>query len=142
MSSSRISEEVRERVRLQAGERCGYCRSQQKYVLGMLELDHLIPTAKGGTDDEDNLWLACRLCNGYKGTQTHGRDPVTGRSVRLFNPRHQKWSRHFVWSEDGTQIVGKTVCGRATVIAVQLNNIIAVMVRREWVAASWHPPKD
>jgi 5-methylcytosine-specific restriction endonuclease McrA len=56
VSSSRILEEVRERVRLEAGNRCGYCRSQQKYVLGMLEIDHLIPTAKGGTDDEDNLW--------------------------------------------------------------------------------------
>ncbi|MEP0790007.1 MULTISPECIES: HNH endonuclease [Cyanophyceae] len=102
---------------------------------------HLIPTAKGGTDDEDNLWLACRLCNSYKGTQTHGRDPVTGRRIRLFNPRHQKWSRHFTWSEDSAQIIGKTICGRATVIALQLNNIIAVMVRREWVAVGWHPPK-
>ncbi|MBD2005524.1 MULTISPECIES: HNH endonuclease [Cyanophyceae] len=136
-----ISDEVRERVRAQAGDRCGYCRSLQKYVLGILEIDHLIPTAKGGTDDEDNLWLACRLCNSYKGTQTHGRDPVTGRRIRLFNPRHQKWSRHFTWSEDGTQIIGKTICGRATVVAFQLNNIIAVMVRREWVAAGWHPPK-
>ncbi len=136
-----ISDEIRDRVRAQAGDRCGYCRSLQKYVLGILEIDHLIPTAKGGTDDEDNLWLACRLCNSYKGTQTHGRDPVTGRRIRLFNPRHQKWSRHFTWSEDSTQIIGKTICGRATVIALQLNNIIAVMVRREWVVAGWHPPK-
>ncbi|MBD1833804.1 HNH endonuclease [Cyanobacteria bacterium FACHB-472] len=136
-----ISDEVRNQVRAQASDRCGYCRSLQKYVLGILEIDHLIPIAKGGTDDEENLWLACRLCNNYKGTQTHGRDPVTGRLIRLFNPRHQRWSRHFNWSEDRTQIIGKTICGRATVIALQLNNIIAVMVRREWVAAGWHPPK-
>jgi hypothetical protein len=129
-----ISDEVRDRVRKQAGDRCAYCRSLHKYVLGILEIDHLIPTAKGGTDDEDNLWLACRLCNSYKGTQTHGRDPVTGRRIWLFNPRHQKWSQHFTWSEDGTQIIGKTICGRATVVVFQLNNIIAVMVRREWVA--------
>ncbi len=38
------------------------------------------------------------------------------------------------------RIIGKTPCGRATVIALQLNNWIAVMVRREWIAAGWHPP--
>jgi 5-methylcytosine-specific restriction endonuclease McrA len=52
-----ISDEVRDRVRAQAGDRCGYCRSLQKYVLGILEIDHLIPTAKGGTDDEDIAFL-------------------------------------------------------------------------------------
>ncbi|WP_260441293.1 HNH endonuclease [Microcystis sp. M31BS1] len=36
----------------------------------MLEIEHIIPKAKGGSDDEYNLWLACRLCNGYKGRQT------------------------------------------------------------------------
>jgi hypothetical protein len=109
-------------------------------VLGLLELDHIIPIAKGGTDAEDNLWLACRLCNGFKGTQTHARDPGTSRWVRLFNPRRQRWARHFLWSDDGTRIIGRTVCGRATVVALQLNHVIAVMVRREWVAAGWHPP--
>jgi geranylgeranyl pyrophosphate synthase len=58
----------------------------------------------------------------------------------LFNPRRQKWSRHFVWSEDGTLIIGKTACGRATVVALQLNNPIAVLVRQQWVAVGWHPP--
>ena len=43
--SSRISEETRARVRTAAKDCCGYCRSQQKYVLGMLEIDHIIPTA-------------------------------------------------------------------------------------------------
>lgn len=122
MSSSQISEEVRARVRTQARNQCGYCRSLQKYVLGMLEIDHIIPKAKGGSDDEDNLWLACRLCNNFKGTQTHAKDLVTGRKVKLFNPRHQKWSEHFTWSEDSTCIVGTTACGRTTVTALQLNN--------------------
>ena len=49
MSSSQISEEVRARVRTQAKNQCGYCRSLQKYVLGMLEIEHIIPKAKGGT---------------------------------------------------------------------------------------------
>jgi hypothetical protein len=135
-----ISDELRERVRFQAGNRCGYCQSAQRYVMGQLEVEHIIPTALGGTDDEQNLWLACRLCNSFKGTQTHGLDPLTGRAVRLFNPRRQKWKLHFAWNEDGTLVVGLTACGRATVTALQLNNIYAVVVRREWVSVGWHPP--
>jgi hypothetical protein len=60
----------------------------------------------------------------------------------LFNPRLQRWTPHFTWSEDGTKVIGRTACGRATVGALRLNNAIAVMVRREWVAAGWHPPKE
>jgi hypothetical protein len=107
-----------------------------------LEIEHLLPAARGGTDAEDNLWLSCRSCNSFKGVQTHVRDPVTNRRVRLFNPRRQKWSQHFRWSPDGIQIIGRTACGRATVIALRLNNIFAVTARREWVAAGWHPPQD
>lgn len=140
--SSSISEEVRARVREEAGDRCGYCLSSQKYVLGLLEIEHLIPKAKGGSDDEENLWLACRLCNCYKGSTTYGQDPATDRRVKLFNPRKQQWSRHFQWSEDGVEIIGRTVCGRATVIALQLNNQVAVTVRKQWVMAGWHPPTE
>ena len=142
MSPGRISNELRAHIQEQAGNRCGYCHSPQKYVLGLLEIDHIIPQARGGTDDEVNLWLACRMCNGFKGTQVSGRDPASGRRVNLFNPRRQTWARHFRWSEDGTRIIGRTACGRATVIALKLNHVIAVMVRREWVAAGWHPPQN
>ena len=139
---SQISESVRARVRSQAQNQCGYCRSLQKYVLGILEIDHIIPTAAGGSDDESNLWLACRLCNSYKGAQTHGKDPSTNRKVKLFNPRTQQWSRHFAWVENGAYITGLTAIGRATVFALQLNNPYAVTVRQAWISAGWHPPVD
>ena len=137
-----ISEEIRARVRAKSGNRCGYCQSLQKYVLGILEIDHIIPKATGGTDNEENLWLACSLCNNYKGIQTHAVDPVTQFCVKLFNPRTQQWLQHFSWSQDGTEIIGLTDCGRATVNAIQLNNQISVTVRRQWVSAGWHPPGD
>jgi hypothetical protein len=142
VSPPQISAVVRARVRAEARNRCGYCQSSQRYVLGVLEIDHIIPKACGGTDEEANLWLACRMCNSFKGSQRTARDPLHGRRIRLFNPRRQQWSRHFQWSEDGRRIIGRTACGRATVIALQLNPVIAVMVRREWVAAGWHPPGD
>lgn len=139
---SQISEAVRARVRAQADNQCGYCRSLQKYVLGVLEIEHIISKAAGGSDDEENLWLACRLCNSYKGTQTHAKDPVTNYTVKLFNPRQQHWSQHFTWTGNGTHISGLTAMGRATVLALQLNNPYAVTVRQAWVSAGWHPPTE
>jgi HNH endonuclease len=139
---SQITEEVRARVRASANYRCGYCQSLQKYVLGILEIEHIIPKAAGGSDEEENLWLACRLCNSYKGVQTQRQDPESDRNVKLFNPRIQKWTRHFTWLNNGTHIAGITACGRATVIAIQLNNPYAVTVRQAWISAGWHPPTE
>jgi hypothetical protein len=107
-----------------------------------LEIDHIIPEAAGGLTVEANLWVACAWCNLVKGNKTHFRDPVTGRLVRLFNPRMQSWKRHFAWSADGAEIIGRTAYGRATVVALDLNNALLVEARRSWVAAGWHPPKD
>ena len=142
MKSGYISAQLRDRIERQAKSRCGYCQSLQKYVLGTLEIDHLIPRSRGGGDDEENLWLACSPCNLYKGAQTHAIDPISRKRVRLFNPRRQQWSRHFVWSDDGSKIKGRTQCGRATVTALRLNNPLAVNVRQAWISVGWHPPND
>jgi hypothetical protein len=136
------SEALRAQVRAAAANRCGYCLTHQAYVPWTLEIEHIVPRAKGGSDAEDNLWLACRSCNLFKSHQTHGADPITGRRVRLFNPRQQRWRRHFRWSQDGVFIIGRTATGRVTVVALHLNNMVAVTVRRNWVAAGWHPPTE
>lgn len=140
MTPRDISESLRAKVRAQAGDRCGYCLARQEYVPWVLEIEHIFPKSKGGIDEEDNLWLACHSCNLYKSDQTHGHDPLSGQRVKIFNPRKQQWKRHFRWSEDGAMIVGKTTCGRATILALKLNNLVAVTVRRNWIAAGWHPP--
>lgn len=140
MSSTKIPERIKARVRVSAGNRCGYCLTQQRYAMQVLEIEHIIPAAKDGADDEENLWLACRLCNNAKGVQTHGYDSQSRRWVKLFNPRNQRWHRHFLWGNDGIQVIGKTASGRATVEALRLNNEIALVVRRNWVKAGWHPP--
>jgi len=46
-----------------------------------LTLEHLIPQAKGGSDDEENLWLSCRLCNEAKGILTEIFDSSTNECV-------------------------------------------------------------
>jgi len=107
------SENTRQKVRQRAGNRCEYCLSHQDYVMGRLQIDHVTPVSKGGLDTEDNLCLACELCNQYKWTKTEGIDPQSGENTPLYNPRQQKWVDHFAWSEDCANIIGLTACGRA-----------------------------
>lgn len=139
---SSLSEETRQKVRQKARNRCEYCLSHQDYVMGRLQIDHIQPVVKGGADLENNLCLACELCNQYKWTQTEGLDPQTGQPVALFHPRQQSWPDYFVWSLDGVTILGLTVCGRATIAALKLNNTLALTVRRNWVHAGWHSPRQ
>lgn len=141
MSTASIPPEIRARVRAEASDRCGYCQTPQALAYSALEIDHIVPAAAGGSGEIDNLWLACRPCNLYKGAQVYGRDPRSNRRVRLFDPRRLVWHRHFRWSDDGTRIMGLTACGRATVIALHLNNPFAVETRGHWVRAGWHPPQ-
>ncbi|MBI2876617.1 MAG: HNH endonuclease [Candidatus Tectomicrobia bacterium] len=142
MSSTDVPDSIRQRVRESARDRCGYCLSPQRYVMGKLEVEHVIPRARGGSDDESNLWLSCGLCNRYKSSQVTGVDPLSGTTVALFNPRTQAWNEHFRWSPDGAHILGLTPIGRATVEALRLNNELAVEVRRNWILAGWHPPEE
>lgn len=107
-----------------------------------LVFDHIIPEAAGGQTTRENLWLACERCNRHKADRTTAIDPDTGQAVPLFNPRAQAWRAHFAWSHDGTEIIGLTEVGRATVIALRLNHPLAVTARRYWVRAGWHPPLE
>lgn len=111
--------------------------------MARLEIEHIVPLARGGSNDESNLWLACPICNAHKADKTNAVDPLSGVIVALFNPRTQHWSEHFFWSADGLRIVGHTAVGRATVAALQLDcDPDALLVRAYWVAAGWHPPVD
>jgi hypothetical protein len=124
-----------------AQHRCGYCQTQEVLSGVPLTLEHIQPTVHGGTDQEDNLWLSCRLCNEAKGVQSQAIDPESGQASALFNPRTQQWPEHFVWSEDGTMIMGLTPIGRATLTALDLNSEFRVRSRALWVELEKHPPK-
>ena len=131
---------VRERVAQQAGYRCGYCQTQEVVSGIPLTLEHLQPRAYGGSDEEQNLWMSCRLCNEAKGVRTEARDDATGALVPLFNPRQQAWTEHFAWHETGTHMQGLTPVGRATIQALDLNSELRVRSRALWVEAGFHPP--
>jgi 5-methylcytosine-specific restriction endonuclease McrA len=142
MSRTRLPRALRERVADRARHRCGYCLTAEAIVGTPMEVDHIIPEALGGTSDEDNLWLACSLCNDHKNDRIVALDAETGELVRLFDPRRDAWSEHFAWTQEGDRVVGLTAKGRATVTALNLNRPSLVKARQLWVSVGWHPPKD
>jgi hypothetical protein len=142
MTDIYIPKALREAITAQAHHRCGYCLTSEYVVGAPMEIDHIIPLSLGGPTEEENLWLACSLCNDHKGERIAGIDPETGDILRLFNPRFQEWTAHFTWSPDGELIIGLTSTGRATVLALNLNRPSLVKARRAWVIVGWHPPKE
>jgi len=57
--------ELREYLLDKWARTCAYCSKQSV----PLQIEHIIPRAKGGTDRVSNLTLACEKCNRAKGTQ-------------------------------------------------------------------------
>ncbi|RIK34164.1 MAG: HNH endonuclease [Chloroflexi bacterium] len=135
-----ISRVLRQQVAERACFRCEYCQSPERITSGPMPIEHIIPTAAGGSIRLDNLAYACARCNLHKAKRTHFLDPVSNRRVALFNPRIQRWSRHFAWSLDGVLITGRTRAGRATIIALNMNHPTVVMSRSFWVRLDVHPP--
>lgn len=142
MSTHPISAALRQRVTAAARFRCGYCLTSQQIIGPLLEIDHIIPEAKGGTNDEENLFLACPMCNSHKAARQEATDPESLLTVPLFTPRTEIWTEHFEWVEEEAVIRGKTPTGRATVTALNMNHPDIVVARRLWVIAGWHPPVD
>ena len=112
---------TRAAVRERAGHRCEYCQLHQNdSLLAALHVEHIIPRQHGGTDDLENLALACIDCNLHKGPNLTGIDPETNGVTRLFHPRRDRWDEHFAWR--GLYLVGRTAVGRVTVRVLQMNS--------------------
>ena len=58
--------EVREYLLEKWGRRCAYCGAENV----PLEVEHIVPKSRGGSDRVSNLALACETCNRSKGNQT------------------------------------------------------------------------
>lgn len=139
---SKISLELDGRIRQQAKNLCGYCLNPQELIPYKLEIEHIHQKGLGGETTEENLWLACRECNAHKARKIEAVDPLTEKNQKLFNPRRQNWHEHFEFSQDKTEIIGKTACGRATVESLQMNNFCQKTARTAWIETGKFPPKD
>lgn len=117
--------------------RCEYCLLHQDDTFSRHPLDHIVPVVHEGATAEYNLALACAHCNLAKGTNLSGIDPLSGKVVPLFNPRRQRWSRHFAL--EGAIIVGLTQTGRATVRLLRMNSPKRVEERFQLQAINRYP---
>jgi 5-methylcytosine-specific restriction endonuclease McrA len=58
--------EVREYLLTKYDHKCAYCGNPAKF----LQVEHMTPRCRGGSDSISNLALACKSCNEKKGTMT------------------------------------------------------------------------
>ncbi len=123
------------KVAARAGRVCEYCHAPEIISNMAFEVEHIIPRAKNGSDELDNLALSCRICNLRKSNHLDGIDPLTQAIAPLFNPRRHIWSEHFEKQPyPPYQIIGKTAIGRATATRLELNSSLQLRAREFWVA--------
>jgi hypothetical protein len=128
---------ARDLVRRRASDRCEYCRLSQVHSELRHHVEHIVAKQHSGSDDADNLALACHRCNLRKGPNLAGIDPHTGEIARLFHPRRDDWFDHFV--VEGVRISGVSgvsAIGRATVHVLDLNDARRLELRAEILKGS------
>jgi hypothetical protein len=91
-------------VQSRAGHRCEYCRIHEDDEPYSFHVEHIVATKHGGDDNPTNLAWSCQHCNLGKSSNLSGW--IEGQVVALFNPRRQRWQRHFRWR--GSRLVTKT----------------------------------
>lgn len=105
--------------------RCAYCRCREGDLGGSarFEKDHFHPKSKGGSDAYNNLFYACKECNGKSGKSDYWSDT-------LLNPcEHDIWGVHIKLNQ-------KYVCepltssGKEYITALKLNRKSYVKRRR------------
>jgi 5-methylcytosine-specific restriction endonuclease McrA len=57
-------------VEARARERCEYCRMHQSLQGATFHVEHIMPRARGGLTQLDNLAWACPSCNLHKSNRT------------------------------------------------------------------------
>jgi hypothetical protein len=122
-----ISAGVREQVRRRANFACEFCGVAEADTGGQLTIDHFQPTSKGGNDSLDNLIYCCFRCNQYKLDYWAVREG----DPRLWNPRRETASQHFLALDDGS-LHPLTEQGAFTLRRLRLNRpaLIAYRLQR------------
>lgn len=110
---------LRQFVRQRAANQCEYCHLPQRSEPLTFHIEHVIACQHGGADVAENLALACHQCNLHKGPNLSGLDPETGELTRLFHPRLDQWTDHFI--HQAGAIIGLTAIGRTTVRLLRMN---------------------
>ncbi|HTP29418.1 MAG TPA: HNH endonuclease signature motif containing protein [Anaeromyxobacteraceae bacterium] len=100
VATDRTFEQVEYHGRLAWAGKCIHCNRHllvgyDGTLLGTASIEHIIPKTHGGTDDLENLALACAACNGEKGVRHDHRprdDPKLIAMIdRLQRRRRERW---------------------------------------------------
>lgn len=126
-------------VARRAGGRCEYCHAPQRAFNFAFEVEHVAPSASGGSSSLDNLALACRSCNAYKSVRQTGVDPQTQAVAPLFHPRQDVWNNHFSFEEQTLMLTSVTPTGRATIILLKMNSDEQLVARQQWIRLELFP---
>lgn len=127
-----MDQRLRQTVRQRARGRCEYCHLAEDHSILPFEIEHIIAEKHGGLSVGENLALACRYCNAYKGPNIAGIDPSTDEVVPLYHPRRERWDEHFVWK--GPFLTGLTSIGRVTIAVLRMNHPEMVSLRQSLLA--------
>jgi HNH endonuclease len=119
--------------------RCEYCRAPEIVFNFPFEVEHILPQSRGGSDELDNLALACHACNLFKSDFETGQDEESQSESALFHPRRDIWDEHFQVDSESAEVVGITPVGRATVARLQVNRPRQLMARRRWILLGLFP---
>lgn len=123
-----MKQALEKEVRRRAGHICEYCLVRETDSLFKHVIDHITAQQHHGKTSSENLALCCIRCNAFKGPNLAGIDPKSGQITRLFNPRKDRWARHFEWS--GALLIGKTRIGRTTIDVLAINLSSRVLARQ------------
>ena len=123
-----VTESLRLRVAERAYRVCEYCLVHEDDLYHGCEVDHIVSVKHGGPTAEANLAFACFHCNRHKGSDLGSIGRASGKLVRFFNPRTDRWGEHFQ-QHDG-QIDGLTETGEVTVRLLEFNQPERLTLRR------------
>ena len=117
----RVNDPLRTDVVSRANKRCEYCHYPEEHSPVSFQVEHIVPRSVGGPTELKNLALACSHCNAHKAARQEGTDSLTGMDIRLFNPRIDDWTVHFLLNRETGEIKGQTPIGRVTVEVLLMN---------------------
>ena len=135
--SSYVGAAVRRLVAVRADFLCEYCLVHEDDTVFGSEVDHIISEKHGGATDAENLAYACAFCNRAKGSDIGSIVPGTGRFVRFFNPRTDRWAEHFTL--DGVTIAPLSDIGEVTSRILAFNDSDRLLERQTLQAVGRYP---
>ena len=138
--SSYINDDLRHLVATRADYLCEYCLIAEADTFFSCQVDHIISLKHGGGTEPENLAYACAFCNRHKGSDIASITLETGRLVRFYNPRADRWADHF--RLNGDVIEPLTEIGEATARILGFNSRERIFEREALIKASSYPTAE